>query len=151
MHICLTCKNWEMDFRYEKSYHSGHEGRLSKISMQWWEYKETTSLLEQQYGAWSLLILHQRTFPSIWQWRPSILTITRCCQAPAWKETLSWQTCHNGWREPKLPLIDPTMEVYFVKHDLRNISAFVEDGIRADRPELQWVQNVSILIMHFTL
>jgi len=41
--------------------------------------------------------------------------------------------------EPKLPPIDPTMEVVFVKHDLRNISASVEDGIGADRPELQWV------------
>ena len=39
--------------------------------------------------------------------------------------------------EPKLPPIDPTMEVVFVKHDLRNISASVEDGIGADRPELQ--------------
>ena len=32
----------------------------------------------------------------------------------------------------------PTMEVAFVKHDLRNISAFGEDGMRTDRPELQW-------------
>ena len=32
---------------------------------------------------------------------------------------------------------DPTMEVALVKHDLRNISASVEDGIGADRPELQ--------------
>ena len=33
--------------------------------------------------------------------------------------------------EPKLPPIDPTMEVAFVKHDLRNISALGEDGIGA--------------------
>ena len=39
--------------------------------------------------------------------------------------------------EPKLAPIDPTMEVALVKHDLRNISAFGADGIRADRQELQ--------------
>ena len=39
--------------------------------------------------------------------------------------------------EPKLPPIDPTMEVAFVKHDLRNISALGEDGIGAHRLELQ--------------
>ena len=38
--------------------------------------------------------------------------------------------------EPKLAPINPTMEVAFVKHDLRNISAFGEDGIGANRPEL---------------
>ena len=32
---------------------------------------------------------------------------------------------------------DPTMEVAFLKHDLRNNSAFGEDGIGANRPELQ--------------
>ena len=39
--------------------------------------------------------------------------------------------------EPKRSPIDPTMDVDFVKHDLRNISAFVEDRIGADRPVLQ--------------
>ena len=39
--------------------------------------------------------------------------------------------------EPKLAPINPTMEVAFVKHDLRNISAFGEDGIGANRPELE--------------
>ena len=29
------------------------------------------------------------------------------------------------------------MDVTFVKHDLRNISTFGEDGIGADRPDLQ--------------
>ena len=38
---------------------------------------------------------------------------------------------------PKLPPIHPTIEVAFVKHDIRNISAFGEDGIGADKPELQ--------------
>ena len=38
--------------------------------------------------------------------------------------------------EPKLPPIDPTMEVSFAKHDLRNVPAFVEDGIGANRLEL---------------
>ena len=39
--------------------------------------------------------------------------------------------------EHKLAPIDPTMEVALVKHGLRNISAFGEDGIGAKRPELQ--------------
>ena len=38
---------------------------------------------------------------------------------------------------PKLPPIDPAMEAAIVRHALRNISAFGEDGIGADRPELQ--------------
>ena len=53
--------------------------------------------------------------------------------------------------EPKLPPIDPTMEVVFVKHDLRNISASVEDGIGADRPELQCTVKCMIFNMYFTL
>ena len=44
--------------------------------------------------------------------------------------------------EPKLPPIDPTMEIAFAKHDLRNILAIGEHGIRADRPELQCKMNV---------
>ena len=44
--------------------------------------------------------------------------------------------------EPKLPPIDPTMEIAFAKHDLRNILAIGENGIRADRPELQCKMNV---------
>ena len=38
---------------------------------------------------------------------------------------------------PKLAPIDPAMEAAIVRHALRNISAFGEDGIGADRPELQ--------------
>ena len=38
---------------------------------------------------------------------------------------------------PKLALIYPAMEAAIVRHDLRNISALGEDGIGADRPELQ--------------
>ena len=38
---------------------------------------------------------------------------------------------------PKLAPIDPTMEAAIVRHTLRNISAFGEDGIGAARPELQ--------------
>ena len=43
---------------------------------------------------------------------------------------------------PKLPPIDPTMKVAFVKHDLRNISALGEDGIGAHRLELQCKSHV---------
>ena len=53
--------------------------------------------------------------------------------------------------ELKLPPIDPTMEVAFVKHDLRNISTFGEDGIGADRPELQCSVKCMIFNMCFTL
>ena len=38
---------------------------------------------------------------------------------------------------PKLAPIDPAMEAAIVRHALRNISVFGEDGIGADRPELQ--------------
>ena len=38
---------------------------------------------------------------------------------------------------PILVPIDPAMEAAIVRHDLRNISALGEDGIRAARPELQ--------------
>ena len=44
--------------------------------------------------------------------------------------------------EPKLTPTDTTMEVAFVKHDLRKISAFGEDGIGANRPELQCQMHV---------
>ena len=44
--------------------------------------------------------------------------------------------------EPKLPPIDLTMEEAFVKHDPRNISAFGEEGIGANRPELQCQMHV---------
>ena len=44
--------------------------------------------------------------------------------------------------EPKLPPFDSTMEVAFVNHDLGNISAFGENGIRANSPELQCKTHV---------
>ena len=53
--------------------------------------------------------------------------------------------------EPKLPPIDPTMEVAFVKHDLRNILVFGEEGIGADRPELQCSVKCMIFNMYFRL
>ena len=53
--------------------------------------------------------------------------------------------------EPKLPPIDLTMEVALVKHDLRNILVFGEEGIRADRPELQCSVKCMIFNMHLTL
>ena len=53
--------------------------------------------------------------------------------------------------EPKLPPIDHTMEVAFVKNDLRNILVFGEEGIGADRPELQCSVKCMIFNMHLTL
>ena len=51
----------------------------------------------------------------------------------------SWfgQGLRGQFCKSKLAPINPTMEVAFVKHDLRNILAFWEDWVRAERPELQ--------------
>ena len=53
--------------------------------------------------------------------------------------------------EPKLPPIDPTMEVAFVKHVLRNILAFGEHGIGANRLGLQLKMYDAFCMQHLTL